>query len=81
MFTPNETVNFHQSEQHRQEMHRRAERTRLVREALAGRRGTVRLHKPLLALLGEKMVNWGTALQERYPSGMYSDDPLAYQRD
>ncbi len=81
MFTPNETVNFRQQEQHRQEMQRRAERARLVREALAGERGRVRLHKPLLALVGEKMVNWGMALQERYPSGIYSDDPLAYQRD
>jgi hypothetical protein len=78
MFTPNETVNFRQSTHHRQEMMHRAERARLVREALTGERGTVRLHKPLLALLGEKMVNWGTALQERYPSIGYSDDPMSY---
>jgi hypothetical protein len=80
MFTPNETMNFRQHEHNRLDMMRRAERARLVRAALNGERGTVRLHKPLLALLGEKMVNWGTALQERYPAN-YSDEPFAYQAE
>jgi hypothetical protein len=78
MFTPNE-LNYRQAQQDRAEAIRRAERARLVREALSGKRGRVHLHKPLLALIGEKMVDWGMALQGGQPAEGYSDDPLAYQ--
>lgn len=47
----------------------RAARQRMVRDALAGRRGRVTLHpdfRPLLRQFGGHLVAWGSALQERY---------------
>jgi hypothetical protein len=54
---------------HHDELMRRADRTRLVREALGGERGRVAIYRPLLRGLGARLVLWGTALQTRYADG------------
>jgi hypothetical protein len=56
------------------EQRRRAKRERLVKEALAGRRGSVRIYAPVLARLGAGLVAWGTDLQTRYGTLRPLDD-------
>ncbi|MCC6614770.1 MAG: hypothetical protein IT320_14920 [Anaerolineae bacterium] len=64
MMSPTEYLATHKYT--RAEMERRADRRRLVREALAGYRGNVRVIAPLLAKLGSGMVTFGSSLQQRY---------------
>lgn len=45
---------------------RRADRARLVREALAGRRGSVRFYAPLMVSIGRQLIALGASLQTRY---------------
>lgn len=45
---------------------REAERERLIRRMLAGRRGPGHLYRRILAALGQRMVAWGCRLQARY---------------
>jgi hypothetical protein len=52
---------------------REAERHRLVRQALAGRRGRDRVLPRVLTWLGGYLVAWGQHLQERY--GVVVDSP------
>ena len=47
---------------------REAERQRLVRAALAGRRQHARFYAPMLARLGVWLVAWGWRLRARYGS-------------
>ena len=64
MMSPTDYLATHKFTQ--AEMHKQAERRRLVREALAGYRGNVRVVAPLLAKLGSGMVTFGSNLQQRY---------------
>jgi hypothetical protein len=45
---------------------RKAERERLVRQALAAREKRERFYGPALIWLGRRLVAWGGLLQERY---------------
>ncbi|MCA9905373.1 MAG: hypothetical protein KC547_16070 [Anaerolineae bacterium] len=49
-----------------------AERRRLVREALTGSRGNVRVVAPLLAKLGSRLVTLGSDLQQRYGEAQWT---------
>ena len=64
MMSPTEYLATHKFAQ--TEMEQRAQRRRLVREALAGYRGNIRVVAPLLAKLGSSMVTFGSDLQQRY---------------
>ena len=50
------------------ELLREADRLRLVRAALAGRRQHARFYAPVLARLGVWLVAWGWRLRVRYGS-------------
>lgn len=63
------------------DVRRRVMRASMVREALAGRRGAVRVYAPVLARLGAGLVAWGTDLQTRYgQSPEMKPRPLALER-
>lgn len=51
-----------------QEFLHSAERSRLVRLALAGQGGRARFYRPLLAKLGRQLVVWGDQLQAQHDS-------------
>jgi hypothetical protein len=49
-----------------QELLRQAERERLIRQALAGRKTSDSFYRRALTWLGRQLVAWGWRLQERY---------------
>lgn len=68
-----------ENQAYRADMLRRAEHHRIVREALAGRRGRVAFYAPILVGIGEQMIAWGDALQTRYASA--SERNLRYRSE
>jgi hypothetical protein len=65
-------------EAYRAEIERRAVRRRMVREALAGRRGRAAFYAPMLAGIGKTLMAWGYALQARYHC--VPDVPMTIQK-
>jgi hypothetical protein len=57
-----------ENQAYRADLLRRAEQHRIVREALAGRRGRVAFYGPILVGVGKTLIAWGGALQTRYAS-------------
>jgi hypothetical protein len=66
MFSHPKTQMLHQKHR-QQELERKAEKHRIVREALKGRR-IFRLYSPFLADLGTRFVHLGLSMQERFGS-------------
>jgi hypothetical protein len=52
--------------EHANELQREAQRDRLAKQALAGRKVHSPLHRRTLRWLGRWMVLWGSHLQQRY---------------
>ena len=53
-------------EERNRDLLREAEKHRLVRQALAGRKARADIHCRALSWLGRHLVGWGCALQARY---------------
>ena len=58
-------IDFAVKQEQHKDLLREAERERLVRAALAGRRKRTRVFGPLLVWVGNRLIAWGRWLQAR----------------
>lgn len=67
-----------ENQAYRADMLRRAERRRIIEDALAGRGGRVAFYAPVLVGVGKRMIAWGYALQARYAAASEQRQPMPY---
>ena len=61
-------IDYRNVKMRHEEFLRQAEKRRLARQALSARRANSRPSSRILSKLGQRLIAWGSRLQERYSS-------------